>query len=254
MVVTMHLVFTDLDGTLLDHETYSWEAARPALARLEQLGVPWMLVTSKTRAEVEVLRREMGNRHPYIVENGGAAIIPGERVLEWGAPYADLVESLRRASEVSGCRVRGFHEMSVAEVAERCELAPAQAELAKQREYDEPFVVLDEERATALETAIDAEGRRWTRGGRFRHILGDSDKAVAVRALAEFFARAHGPVTTVGLGDSLNDAGFLNAVDRPVLIRSAHSAALQLAVPHGVLTERPGPSGWNEAVLNLFPE
>lgn len=245
----MHLVFTDLDGSLLDHETYSWEAARPALDRLEKLGVPWMLVTSKTRAEVEVLRRAMGNVHPFIVENGGAAIFPGGRVLEWGAGYGELVESLRRASEASGCRVRGFHEMTVTEVAERCGLSMEQAALAKQREYDEPFVVMDADRAAALEAAILAEGRRVTRGGRFWHVLGDCDKAAAVRAVADTF----GPATTVGLGDSLNDAGFLNVVDRAILIRSAHSAALARAVPRGVLTELTGPAGWNSAVLRLFP-
>jgi mannosyl-3-phosphoglycerate phosphatase len=251
MGLRMHLVFTDLDGTLLDHETYSWEAARPALARLEALGVPWIFVTSKTRAEVEVLRREMGNRHPFIVENGGAAFAAGDLIFESGARYAELVGSLCRASAASGCRVRGFHEMTVAEVAERCGLSLPQAALAMQREYDEPFVVLDADGAAALETAIGGEGRRVTRGGRFWHILGDSDKARAVRAVADFFAAAHGPVHTVGMGDSLNDAGFLNVVDTPVLIRSAQSAELQLAVPRGILTERAGPAGWNDAVLAL---
>jgi mannosyl-3-phosphoglycerate phosphatase len=43
----MQTVFTDLDGTLLDHETYSWEAARPALERLELSGILWILVTRK---------------------------------------------------------------------------------------------------------------------------------------------------------------------------------------------------------------
>ena len=32
----MPVVFTDLDGTLLDHQSYSFEAAREALARLRQ--------------------------------------------------------------------------------------------------------------------------------------------------------------------------------------------------------------------------
>ena len=247
--VRMHLVFTDLDGSLLDHETYSWEAARPALERLKELGVPWMMVTSKTRAEVEVLRRAIGNAHPYIVENGGAAIFPGGPVLQWGAVYGELVESLRKASQASGCQVRGFHEMTVAEVAQRCGLSMEQAALAKQREYDEPFVVMDAGRVEELAAAIEADGRRVTRGGRFWHILGDGDKALAVRAVADTF----GPATTIGLGDSLNDAGFLNVVDRAVLIRSAHSPELAQAVPRGVLTDLPGPAGWNAAVLGLFP-
>ncbi|MFQ5696467.1 MAG: mannosyl-3-phosphoglycerate phosphatase, partial [Terriglobia bacterium] len=46
------IVFTDLDATLLDHQTYSWAAAEPALRRLRLLGIPLVFCTSKTRAEV----------------------------------------------------------------------------------------------------------------------------------------------------------------------------------------------------------
>jgi mannosyl-3-phosphoglycerate phosphatase len=40
----MMLVFKDLDGTLLDRETYSFQAAKPALERLRQLDVPLVFV------------------------------------------------------------------------------------------------------------------------------------------------------------------------------------------------------------------
>ena len=72
----MDVIFTDLDGTLLDRETYTWEAARPALDRVKRQGIPWVLVTSKTRGEVEFWRRCLGNEHPFIVENGGAVFVP----------------------------------------------------------------------------------------------------------------------------------------------------------------------------------
>ncbi len=42
------LVFTDLDGTLLNHDDYSWEAARPALEELQRQSIPLILVSSKT--------------------------------------------------------------------------------------------------------------------------------------------------------------------------------------------------------------
>ncbi|MBS1856175.1 MAG: HAD-IIB family hydrolase [Acidobacteria bacterium] len=262
----MDLVFTDLDGTLLDHETYAWQAARPALDHLRRRGIPCVMVTSKTRAEVEYWRRETGNRHPFIVENGGAAYLPagyfpfaieggsrreGYDVLEWGTPYARLAEALARASRAAACRVRGFHGMAAGEVAELCGMPPAQAELAKQREYDEPFLTLDPQRETALEAAIEREGLRTTRGGRFRHILGDNDKARAVMAVTALFARQHGAPRTIGLGDAPNDAPFLEIVSAPVLIRSPRVGALAALVPRGEVTAQPGPAGWNEAVLAL---
>ncbi|HEY3441205.1 MAG TPA: HAD-IIB family hydrolase [Paludibaculum sp.] len=264
----MYLIFTDLDGALLDHGTYSWEAARPALDRLKSQQIPWILATSKTRGEVELWRRVLGNEHPFIVENGGAAFLPtgylpepvrgveqrgAYEVLEWGTPYNELVASLERASHSSRCRVRGFHEMTPEEVSRLCELPLEQAVLAKQREYDEPFLIVDPERTDALIATIEGQGRRCTRGGRFWHILGANDKAHAVKALSALFEEAFGPVVTIGLGDGLNDTLFLNSVTAPILIRSSHSEELQARVPRGLLTDRPGPAGWNDALLRIIP-
>ena len=70
------IIFTDLDGTLLDHYSYSFEAAIPMLGKLEDLGIPVIPITSKTFAEVSRLRDQLNNRHPFIVENGAAIAIP----------------------------------------------------------------------------------------------------------------------------------------------------------------------------------
>lgn len=263
----MKIVFTDLDGTLLDHETYSWEAARPGIEHLECCGVPWVLVTSKTRAEVELLRTQLGNRHPFIVENGAVAYVPrhyfsfpisgaaqrdGYHVMEWGKPYEYLVSCLNEASRQSRCRVRGFNEMTAAEISFTCDLPLEQAMLAKLREYDEPFRVLDIEQAGHLLKAIERQDLRWTKGGRFWHITGANDKAVAVKALRELFECAYGSVVAFGFGDAANDAPFLKAVDVPVLLPSPGSGELKMAMPDGVLTEKSGPGGWNEAILKMI--
>src|SRR4030042_950735 len=70
------LVFTDLDGTLLDHRTYSFEPARPALRIMRESDIPLIICTSKTRAEVQEIRAALGNIDPFIVENGGAIFVP----------------------------------------------------------------------------------------------------------------------------------------------------------------------------------
>ena len=264
----MDLVFTDLDGTLLDHDTYSWEAARPALTRLRELGIAWIFVTSKTRAEVDFWRTRLENDHPFIVENGGAAYVPdgyfpfrvagvrrqGWEVLEWGTAYTQLVADLQLASEASQCRVRAFHELTVEEVADECQLPLEQAALAMQREYDEPFVLLDPERTAALLAAIESQGRRWTRGGRFWHILGSNDKKLAVSALIALYEQTYGPVRTIGLGDGLNDTAFLELMAEPVVIRSPQAQALQARLPQARVTAQAGPAGWNDAILSLVDD
>jgi mannosyl-3-phosphoglycerate phosphatase family protein len=262
----MIVIFTDLDGTLLDRDAYAWDPAKPAVRLLRDRGLPWVLVTSKTRAEVEHWRRVMRNDHPFVVENGGAIFVPagyfgnipgatrqnGNNVTVRGEPYDKLIAVLERASLASQCRVRGFHDMTAEEVAAACHLPVEQAVLAKQREYDEPFEIIDPERAEDLQAAIAAQGMKSVRGGRFQHVSGQHDKGCAVRLLTSLFRRrADGPVTTIGLGDGLNDIPLLEAVDIPVVVRSADVDEILQQVPDALVAEHKGPRGWSDAVLEI---
>jgi mannosyl-3-phosphoglycerate phosphatase len=257
------IIFTDLDGTLLDAENYSFEAALPALEHLKLADIPLMFVTSKTRVEVEYWRRILGNDHPFVVENGGAAIIPqdyfpfqvdgierdGHVVLEWGVRYDRLVDVLERAAAESQCSIRGFHHMSVSEIAESCNMPVKMAKLAKTREYDEPFQILDSSRARDLEAIIEREGLRCTHGGRFRHIIGPNDKAKAVSELTRIFEQTHGQITSIGLGDAINDASFLRVVDIAIIMPSPFAAEILRLVPNATTARFPGPRGWNDAIV-----
>lgn len=261
------VIFTDLDGTLLDPVTYTWETAKPALDFLDSQGIPLVFVTSKTRAEVEVLRRSLKNTHPFVVENGGAAFVPqgyfpfdvaqsiqrdNLHVLEWGKPYCELVSGLQNASKISGCKVRGFHDMSSHEVAQSCGLSIDEAALAKTREYDEPFDIQDAALAPSLLTALERAGLRWTRGGRFYHVCGNNDKAQAVIQLLSLYGRIYPTVRSIGLGDGLNDVDFLRVVDEPVVLRSPFLDQLRSQVPNCYVPRAYGPAGWNEAVFALL--
>src|SRR5260370_30538118 len=103
---------------------------------------------------MEYWRARLNNDAPFIVEDGGAIYIPpgyfpfrpenaksrdGYDVIEFGAPYHELIETLRCASIESDCRTVGFHDMGVAGICLRTSMTVRQAELAKHREYDEPF-------------------------------------------------------------------------------------------------------------------
>lgn len=243
------VIFSDLDGTLLDARTYSFEAARPALERIRQLRIQLILSSSKTRAEMEAWRERLDNHDPFIVENGGAIVMPAETIV-FGDPYAELVESLRAAAAESGCAVRGFNELDDREVSEICGFPMDDARRARSREYDEPFEILDRsrERIAALLRAIEARGKRWTRGGRFYHITGNNDKGRAVRTLAARYPGAR----TVGIGDAWNDVPLLREVDIPIVLPSVDVERMRAAVPGARVAPAPGPEGWNTALLELI--
>jgi mannosyl-3-phosphoglycerate phosphatase len=262
----MIVVFTDLDGTLLDAQSYDFSQAEPALDKLRSRRVPIVFCTSKTRAETELWRSRLQNRDPFVVENGGAAFIPrdyfgpvptelrdGYEVLEFGARYSDLVRTLEQCSAESGIVVKGFYDMTAAELSEDAGLSLEQAELAKQREYDEPFRIASGVSGEALLRSITNRGLRCTRGGRYFHITGDNSKALAIVPLIERFRRQLGnDIVSVGVGDGLNDADFLNVVDVPILIPSVHLHDLRIAVPRGTVASAAGPAGWNSAILQVL--
>lgn len=266
------ILFTDLHGTLLDPETSRWEPAEGALRRLRGLGVPVVFCTSQTRAQVLPLAEELGLRHPFVAENGGAIYVPrnyfpfalptarveaGFQVLELGQRYQTLVRALDEAAKTSGVQVRGFSRLRDPEVAKLCGLSRAAAKRARQREYDEPFLL---EKGTPKQQErffrwLQQRGLRWREDGRFFHLMGDNDKGVAVARLTELYRQQYGQIRTVGLGDGPHDLDFLAVVDCPVLVAGPdgrHDPTVRAKVPKVRLTPGVGPAGWNDAVLELL--
>ena len=70
------LIFSDLDGTLLDYSTYSFEMALSSIQLLKEKEIPLVISSSKTKKEIEYYRRKLSNNHPFISENGGGIFIP----------------------------------------------------------------------------------------------------------------------------------------------------------------------------------
>lgn len=267
------VVFTDLDGTLLDGSTYSFDAAREALDALRAHSIPIVVVSSKTRAEIEPFRSRLHNEHPFIVENGGAVFVPSNyfpfqlkaatvhdqyHIVGLGTSYPRLRRALKEIEQELEVELRGYGDMPVEEVVIRTGLSRQEAELAKQRDYDEPFVVENEHcTLEALTQAITTRGLRWTKGDRFHHLMGVQDKGQAVRYLIECYHRQtdrhRDRLITVGIGNSLNDLPMLKAVDRPVLVQQPDGSYEQdIKLPGLILAPGPGPIGWNRAVLSLL--
>jgi mannosyl-3-phosphoglycerate phosphatase len=263
------LVFTDLDGSLLDHDDYGFAAAQPALAQLRVLHIPLIPVTSKTLAEMQVLAQQLGTRHPLIVENGCVICLPdgyfpqqehgecvaGYRLLRLAPDYTSVRAALRQLRHDHGFRFRGFHDMDADEVARKTGLSRAAAELARRRLCSEPLAWEDTDAALAsFRQALAGRQLRLVKGGRFWHVLAPADKGSAVQQLASLY-RAHGlpAFTSLALGDSPNDCRMLQAADIAVLIRRKDGSVLDCNTGGRVIhSTEPGPAGWNAAVLQVL--
>jgi mannosyl-3-phosphoglycerate phosphatase len=263
------LVATDLDACLLDHHTYCFDEARPALEALKARGDPIVLLSSKTLAEVAPIAAEVGTSAPLVVENGGGVAFPldfeispsgaalreGYRLVPLGTPWSALRDALREIKLALGVEAQGFADMSNAELAARTGLRGQPLAAARAREFSEPFLLADPGRAGDFERAAEARGLRLLRGGRFWHLTGPTDKGRGLAAVVDAYSSRGERFFVVGLGDAPLDLPLLRVSDRPIVVPrpdGSPDAVLTSNLPDAECAPFPGPRGWNDAVLTVL--
>jgi mannosyl-3-phosphoglycerate phosphatase len=263
------LVFTDLDGSLLDHHSYSFKGAEEALLRLHQLAIPLVLTTSKTRAEIQKLQKQLGLHEAFIAENGGGIYLPPGHPMknlselqqiatyhgkEFGRPYTYVRKIFLKFRD--SYSLKGFGDMHIEEIMQTTGLGREDAALAAQRDFTEPFLFLAEPRLQELREKVAPHGLAITRGGRFYHLMSaDQEKGQAVAETTRLFQAAwQNRLTTVGLGDAENDYGMLKVVDIPVLIPKPDGSFVCMDVKGLRKAPFPGSRGWGAVITEILDD
>jgi mannosyl-3-phosphoglycerate phosphatase len=193
----------------------------------------------------------MGINDPFISENGSAIFIPRGyfqfdysftrqtrrySVIELGTAYSIIREKLDKVKERSAAEIIGFGDMTEKEIAKDSGLPLKLAKLAKRRQYTEPFRIIKGNERRVLK-AIKEENLRFTKGGRYIHLMGNSDKEKAVAILKGLYSQKFDKLKTFGLGDSPNDLSMLKVVDVPIFVKETSRQHKRDAVWKGVLNE-----------------
>ena len=262
------VVFTDLDGTLLDPVTYDHEQAQESLDLLKRERVPLVFCSAKTRAEQIVLRDRLKIQDPFVVENGGALFIErgyfpfpvshhrsfeNYEVIELGVRYSVIRQELKTIKRKTRIRFTGFGDMTIDEVARETGLDHDSAKRAREREYSETIKFESPTRdLVKFQHALAEQGLQCIFGGRFHNVTGFHDKGKAVEILTRLYQTEWGAVTTIGMGDSANDAALLAAVHVPVLVQKPGGAWENMKMPDLVQARGVGPVGWNRWILDFL--
>ncbi len=239
------LVMSDLDGTLLDHDDYSFEPVLPVLDRLDEAEIPVVVNTSKTRAEWLALRGEFGNEEAFVVENG-SALYDGQEEVVYGVRREEILEVLKGLK--GKYRFRGYSEVGVGEIVEWTGLTRAEAERSADRHFSEPLKWMDsEEKEKEFCELMEERGLMTLRGGRCLHVQGKTDKG---RALDYF--RKKDKVAIVALGDRPNDLAMLESADIGVVIASKDG--FEMGGEDLLKSEAIGPLGWAEVMTKILDQ
>ena len=261
------VLLTDLDGSLLDPQSYSYEGSQEAIRWLKERQIPVIFCSAKTRAEQEVYRKALEIDDPFIVEEGGAILIPRGyfpfplqpqrwvdeyAVVELGLPYEQIRAVLDQVRGEFCCGIKGFGDLRAEEIARDSGLSLEMARLAKQREYTETLKFEGpEEEVRRFLRRVEEKGLSWSRGERYYRVRGKADKGEAARILLSLFQRAFGRVRSIAIGNGLNDDSMLRVVDCPILLQDPDGGWAPVNVSGLHRLTGSGPAGWTRAIKAL---
>lgn len=277
--MAQRIVYTDLDGTLLDFTTYSYAITAPTVGKLQKEGIPLVFCSSKTRLEQEVYLKALEVHHPFIVENGSAILVPKHyfsfdlqsiapaygialheledyHAILLGKPADYIRESIQHARSSCGVDVKGYADLSLSEIMLLTGLGKEAAQKAASRDFSETLL-----------SGVDATTENWQQfnqmlyekelqcvsGGKFHTIMGiASDKGKAITLLNLLFQQQYGSIETIGLGDSANDLPLLQTVDRAFLVQKPNGQWQPISDCNIKKVWAIGPMGWKMAIESYF--
>lgn len=214
-------------------------------AALDHEGIPAVWLTSRSRLQFDEPRRKLGHTHPFIAEDGCGVYLPEDyfhlrpdsasarsgkaSTLRLGRftciPCAEALpaaaEALEALSEETGVPTVTLRSLSLRELAQNTGLPAREAELARQRDFDELFFF-----AGASDAEVGrflAEGRKHKMEFREHGVLWSAAIGASIQrcvsALTKLYDRAlryHAHSVAIAKTDSA--AGLFPFCDRRILL------------------------------------
>ena len=264
------VVVTDIDDSLLEPGAQALPSERTALDFLARRGIPLVINSSRTHAEIERIQETLRLLTPSISEHGSALFIPpgsfpsipdraaravGGHVIEFGRPYHEVVDAVRNTSRDLGVEIIGFADLTIEDAARELGVTDVEAQLAKLREYTELIRIGDEAdaRRSHVLNALRRRGLRCWPVGRHHLVTATRDRAESLLTLKALWRHAWGePPCIVGVGNSEDDVTWLRYADVPVIVQNDHNGVdprILSKLPTARVSQRPGRVGWSDAIL-----
>jgi predicted mannosyl-3-phosphoglycerate phosphatase (HAD superfamily) len=228
-------------------------------AALDHAGIPAVWVTNRSRLEFDSARRKHAHTHPFIAEGGSGVFLPEgyfnlrpEKTIRLGrftcVPLAETLpaatNALEALSEETNVPVVALSSLSPRELAQNTGLPQREAELVRQRDFDELFFF-----AGASEKDI----QRFVQAGREKKYelrqhgvmwslaIGASLKR-CIQSLSKLYDRAlrYHP-TNMGIAKSEESTELFAACDRSIVLTDGKNEEASDALPqasHGARTRR----------------
>jgi len=264
------VVVTDIEDSLVQADARSLPDERAALEFLASHGVPLIINSSRTRAEIERLHERLQLVTPFISEHGSALCLPpgclpeipdsairtvSGHVIEFGRPYHEVAEAVRITSRELNMDIVGFADLTIDDAAHELGVTDVEAQLAKLREYTELIRIVGEtdSKRSRVFNALRRRGLRCWPTGRHHLVTATRNRADSLLMLKALWRNAWGEPRIIGVGNREDDVNWLRYADVAVIVQNERDGVhprIMSKLPNAQVTPRSGRQGWSDAVFS----
>ena len=211
------VIFTDLDGTLLNRDTFKFDEIKDYIKSLVNKGIIIIPNTSKTNAELNNFAKELDLNLPFISENGSA--IHGLNIINKNLPDEII---LAREKELI---LKIFQKEIPENLKSKCKLiTKMEKKIQKEvfglsdknlrnvlnRSYSTPILFEgNNEQKKDLFKIVKNVGLSLHEGGRVINICDNVSKLKAMNRVIKIIKKTENEIKTIGVGDNFNDLDML---------------------------------------------
>lgn len=274
------LIFSDIDNTLVQSyiarnremiHSDGYGDIKKVIKILSENQIPLVLCSTKTRKEQDKIRNDLDIVDPYIVENGGAIIVPknyfpfnldefglgtkeidGNMNLELGKSYEQIITILNDIRNKFHIRFNCVSDFSVTELANKVGISVEGATLMASREYSETILEIESVNRVELEKALTERNLIMVQGTRYITVSARHDKGCAVSILKNLFYKKYRneKIQVIAIGDAINDITMFENVDQAFLVRNIFNQYTPMEINNLTRVKGIAQDGWKEVVLD----
>jgi mannosyl-3-phosphoglycerate phosphatase len=221
------------------------------LQGLEEANLPCVWISSRNRHELDSPIRKLGHAAPFVAEGGSGVYLPEGyfhlkpartirfarfTVIPIAMPQPAAAQALDQLAEDTGIEAVALRTLSPRELSQNVGLPQREAELLRQRDFDELFFFAgasDEEikkfqaEAARRNLQLRARGNLWS-------LAADANLANCIRQLTALYERAfRAHPFSIALATSEDASALFPCCNRAILLAARSSSSLESASSAG---------------------
>ena len=251
------LIFTDLDGSLLDKETFKFDVIKDYFKELVRNGIIIIPNSSKTEAELLDFNEQNNLDLSFIAENGSSI----HRLNKIHQNLPDKIIISRTIDEI-----RNIYEENISLDFENKITHILELEREKQQKIlglplDKIKLAIKRDHSIPIKfNGTESEKNEFTKilknsgltiqtGGRIMNVCDNVNKSIAMsKALQLIRKQLDDEIITIGVGDNENDIEMIKQTDYPCLVKNDNFDSSLINIDNLIKSSEPSPLGWADVI------